>query len=411
VTLEQVQPRLERLALADVLSLLKTHSCVVLVGPPRCGKTDLANAIARTLGDGAAYIYATNEPSILQQQLATIADSAGRLVIVDEAQQVPTALTLIRSEMEVARRSGKAIGSFLLLGSNSRGVRTLVAKTLPAMYAQTPLDPVNRLELGELSLQTASVYPAVPVPVQVGIPRSNAIIGEEVHWNRGGLPESLLAHGDVASLSWRRDYISAICDGYSDLDAQSALRALEFVASRQGAELNIDQYPQKEARSFLRYLGDVGVIRWLASWSANRGKTLTRPPKAYIRDSGLLHCLLRTASAPNSSSADYGPSWEGYCVENLIAAAPPWTTSYFYRDDDQNEVDLALRMLNGEIWAIEIKGRSAKLRSGFARACDLLGATERLVVRHGSTDTLEQGFSSISLRAAMQRLQSIPRSI
>ena len=65
-----------------------------------------------------------------------------------------------------------------------------------------------------------------------------------------------------------------------------------------------------------------------------------------------------------------GASWEGFCVENLLACAPAQVQGYFYRTSGGAEVDLLLHWPGGRFWAIEIKrSLTPKLERGFHEAC------------------------------------------
>lgn len=64
-----------------------------------------------------------------------------------------------------------------------------------------------------------------------------------------------------------------------------------------------------------------------------------------------------------------GGSWEGFCIEALLAAAPTGTEPFFSRTSAGAELDLALRLPGDDIWAIEIKRTTApKVSRGFTLA-------------------------------------------
>ncbi len=66
-------------------------------------------------------------------------------------------------------------------------------------------------------------------------------------------------------------------------------------------------------------LPDAFVIRQLPPWSENMKKRQIKSPKAYIRDSGLLHTLLGLESREQiERHPKVGASWEGFIVEHLV---------------------------------------------------------------------------------------------
>ena len=53
-------------------------------------------------------------------------------------------------------------------------------------------------------------------------------------------------------------------------------------------------------------------------------KRLVKSPKIYVRDSGIVHALLRLGNLDDLLGHPVvGSSWEGYAIESLLAAAPP----------------------------------------------------------------------------------------
>ena len=65
-------------------------------------------------------------------------------------------------------------------------------------------------------------------------------------------------------------------------------------------------------------------------YHANVKKRLVKSPKVYVRDSGLVHALLGIED--HNALAGHpvaGASWEGFVVENLLAAAPPGVAAGF----------------------------------------------------------------------------------
>jgi predicted AAA+ superfamily ATPase len=132
---------------------------------------------------------------------------------------------------------------------------------------------------------------------------------------------------------------------------------------------------------YVDLLCDLMLVRRLLPWSGSSSKRLVRAPKVYVRDSGLVHALL---GLPHLDAVlghpVAGGSWEGFVIEQLIAAAPQAQASY-YRTSHGAEVDLVLEFRSGATWVIEIKRSSApSVSKGFYLASADLGATRKLVV-------------------------------
>ncbi|UHD17444.1 DUF4143 domain-containing protein [Thiocapsa bogorovii] len=68
---------------------------------------------------------------------------------------------------------------------------------------------------------------------------------------------------------------------------------------------------------------DLLLVRRLPPYLANAKKRLVKSPKVYVRDSGLVHTLLRLDTLDDLLGHPVaGMSWKGFVVETLLRAAP-----------------------------------------------------------------------------------------
>jgi predicted AAA+ superfamily ATPase len=219
---------------------------------------------------------------------------------------------------------------------------------------------------------------------------------QDTLWLRGGFPASLTASSGPASMRWRNNFIRT----YLERDipqfgpriaAENLQRFWTMLAHHQGGLLNVAHLARnlgvdvKTAQSYIDLMCDLLLVRRLRPWHANIGKRLVKTPKVYVRDSGLVHALLNidTTDALLSHMV-VGASWEGYCIENILACTPAGVQAYFYRTSGGAEIDLLLLWPGNELWAIEIKrGHAAKVGRGFYSACEDLKPTKKIVVSSG----------------------------
>ena len=198
--------------------------------------------------------------------------------------------------------------------------------------------------------------------------------------------------------------------------AETLRRLWTMLAHNQGAPLNAAQLASSLAvhvRTLNRYIDllvDLLLVRRLSPWSGNVGKRLVRSPRLYLRDSGVVHALLGLRRLEDVLAHPVaGGSWEGFVMENLLAAAPAWAQPFFYRTQAGAEVDLVLEFDPDNRWAVEIKrstSRPAPSR-GFHTACDDLQAQRRIVV-YGGTRTFPQpnGVETLPLDGLMEQLRA-----
>lgn len=375
-----------------VEAALAEQAGVVLLGPRQVGKTTLAQDI----GEARDAVYLDLERSadrqILEEPDLYLDEQAGRLVIIDEVQLMPGLFGALRGQIDRRRRQGHRTGQFLLLGSASNTLLQQSAESLAGRVSYHELTPFALSEVGQGALNPL--------------------------WLRGGFPESFLAASDRASLTWRTDFIRTYLERDIPMfgprvPAETLRRFWTMLAHVQGGLMNAAKIAASlgvSAQSVARYLDlmvDLMLVRRLPPWHANAGKRLVKSPKVYIRDAGLAHALLglETIEALLGHPV-VGGSWEGFCIENLIAAAPRGTEASFYRSSAGAEIDLLLTLPGGAIWAIEVKrSTSPKVMRGFHSAADDLGVAERLLVYAGERGVPGQGgVQAVPLGAAMEML-------
>jgi hypothetical protein len=218
-----------------------------------------------------------------------------------------------------------------------------------------------------------------------------------VLWVRGGFPESYLAANDSDSFAWRRDFIRSYLERDVPLlgprvPAETLERLWTMLAHEQAALLNASRLAAAlmiSAQTVVRYIDllvDLLLIRRLRPFHSNAGKRLVKSPKVFVRDCGVVHALLGIADYNALSGHPVGgASWEGFVIENLIAAAPDRTIPSFYRTAAGAEIDFLLEIPGQGLWALEIKrSRSAKPEKGFHLACEDLKPQHRFLVNSGS---------------------------
>lgn len=372
---------------------------VVLLGPRQVGKTTLARTIASRRAKTSALYLDLERPADqrrLQDADAFLRAQAGKLVVIDEIHRAPTLFEVLRGIIDERRAAGERSGHFLLLGSAAIELMRQASESLAGRVAYVNLEPIDALEL----------------PHQVG--DTNRL------WVRGGFPESVLASNDSASLDWRRDFIRSYLERdvpmfAPRMPAETIGRLWTMLAHAQGTLLDQAKLASSLGVSspavgrYLDLLVDLLLVRRLRPWAGNVGKRLVRKAKIYIRDSGLTHALLDIDTFEDLLGHPVaGSSWEGFVIENLIAAAGDRRTPYFYRTEDGAEVDLLFERGGKPEVAIEIKRSSApSLSRGFHLARDVLKVKESYVV-HGGGGTWPEadGVTAIGLVELMRKLST-----
>jgi uncharacterized protein len=363
---------IERRIKQKVIQALADQAGVALIGPRQVGKTTLALEIARTTDALYLDLEDRADRAKLDEPRLFLERYEDRLVILDEIHRVPELFQDLRGIIDRGRRRGRRTGRFLMLGSAAIELLRQSGESLAGRIAYVDMGPLDVLEAGG---DAASIV---------------------MLWLRGGYPDSLLATDDEQSFRLRRNFIRTYLERDvalfgPRLPAETLERLWTMLAHSQGGLLNAARLASGlavSAQTVSRYIGlltDLLLVRRLEPLHANLGKRLVKSPKIYVRDSGLVHALLGISDhASLAGHPVVGASWEGFVVENLLAAAPVRTMASFYRTAAGAEVDLVLDFPGGERWAVEIKhGLAPRPDRGFHHARQDLRPDRSFIVYSG----------------------------
>jgi uncharacterized protein len=322
---------------AMVRRLLSEQPVVALLGARQVGKTTLSRQVARNYGASVEYfdLESSRDLAKLADPMLALEPLRG-LVVLDEVQRRPHIFPTLRVLADRPRGA-----RFLVLGSASPELLRQTSETLAGRIAFYHLDGLSLREVGSR--------------------RASDL------WLRGGFPRSFVAKTLGASLRWRNDLISTYLE--RDLPqlgirvpGTTLLRFWTILAHVHGQILNCSELGRSMAvsdatiRHYVDVLASTFMVRVLSPWHENLSKRQVKAPKIYIRDSGILHALLDIETMRAlEQHPKIGASWEGFCVESLIAqlGARP-EQCYFWATHAGAELDL-LVVAKGRRRGFEIK--------------------------------------------------------
>lgn len=331
---------IERLLAQKILRDLSWSPIVGLVGSRQVGKTTLVKHLQSQIPKPTLYLdlELREDWFKLEDAQTYLSGHANKCVIIDEIQVRPELFALLRALTDQKRVPAR----FILLGSASPHIVKLNTETLAGRIAYHELPPFSFSEIRDR-------------------------FSQEEHWLRGGFPSSLLAAEDFISRKWLSDFTEtfihrdlsrlgfAIPEGLlrNMLSMLAHLHGGVFNASALAASLGVTQ---PTVNKYLELLEGSFLTRRLPPYFVNLGKRLTKSPKLYLRDSGLLHNLLRVFDMEHlRGNPAVGVSWEGYVIEQIIREAPEFSDFYYYRTQHGAEVDLLLITPKGKKVCVEIK--------------------------------------------------------
>ena len=357
----------------EITRILSQNPAVAILGPRQVGKTTLALEIAKNQPSSYLDLENSEDFQKLKDPAHYLGIHADKLVILDEVQRYPNLFMSLRGIIDARRREGRGNGRFLVLGSASNELLKQSSESLAGRIHYSELTGLN--------------------PFEIEKPE-----GEPLRklWMRGGFPNSYTASSDQKSHEWRQIFVRTYLERDIPqlgprIPAATLMRFWTMLAHTQGELLNASKLAGSlgvKSVTVSRYLDlmtDLLLIRKLEPWHGNVKKRLVKSPKTYVRDSGIVHALLRIPNYEGLLGHPVlGKSWEGFVIENIISALPSDVYPYFYRTSAGAEIDLLLEFNLDDYWAIEIKAnRAPVLKKGFHMACEALKVKGKFVVYTG----------------------------
>lgn len=362
---------LPRRAADRLRRLLRTFPAVLVYGPRQCGKSTLV----RTLYPDWLQLdlERPSDAELLRADPEAYFAAHPRRVVLDEVQRAPGLFPVLRHVLDRTRAKGR----FILTGSASPVLLKTASETLAGRVGLLELTPFRATELAGSRLAGA-------------------------RWFWGGYPPVHATSSERARTEWLDSYLVTVLE--RDLPAlgiqlpPARLRRLAAMLTHvHGNLLNVSDLARSLGVSAPTVAHDLDVleglfmIRRLPPYYANVQKRLTKAPKLYVRDTGLLHFLagLRRA-AEFETWPRRGHSFEGLVVEELIALAQERLVRpelFFWRTQAGAEVDLVIaagtRLIPievklGAVDAYTVRGlRQAMTDLGAKKGWIVTGAGER----------------------------------
>ena len=364
---------IRRLLEEHLLDQISYFPAVVVIGPRQVGKTTLVRTLQQQLPRPS--IYLDLELPSQRDRLTTDAElylgnRADQTIILDEVQQLPDLFPLLRGLIDQQREAGR----FLLLGSASPNLLRNTSESLAGRVVYLEMHPL--------------LFEELPAPASY-----------RLHWLRGGFPDAYLAPTTKRFRDWFESFIATYLQrDLPQLGLAAApdlvRRLLTMLASQQGGLLNYANMARSLGLSlttvqrYVDFLEQAFLIRRLEPYFVNVGKRLTKSPKAYVRDSGMVHHLLRLHDEEDLIGHPVaGGSWEGYVIQQVVAVLGTDTRAYFYRTQQGSELDLVLEQGGQIVLALEIKlANRPTLSKGNTVALQDLGNPPLLVVTPSAPD-------------------------
>ena len=351
-----------------ILQWARQYPVVTLTGPRQSGKTTLAKSLFpehayANLENPVERDYAASDP------VAFLGQYSGG-VVIDEIQRVPSLLSYIQC---IVDENPDKHGRFILTGSQNLQIMRGVSQSLAGRTALASLLPFSLAELGG----SQDVW--------------------ETLW-RGFFPR--IFHDNLNPTEALAFYTAT----YLERDVRELVKVkdlsrfsqfLRLCAGRTGQLLNAANLAAdcgiagKTAMEWVSILEASYIIRRLSPWFSNVSKRLSKTPKMYFLDTGLV-CYLLGIDSPGQLANHplRGAIFETFVMTEFwkhYANGGVTDRLFHYRDGAQREIDL-LDECSPRRLLVEIKSGqtpSAEWGETLKRISAAIPGTSRLCVVYG----------------------------
>ena len=403
----------------DIERALDLNGCALLTGARQVGKTRLARMLERDLGHAAIYrdMQSPKDYAEVEDFETFHSMHRGKLVIIDEAQCLPGLFPQLRALLDQSEGEDSRT-RWLLLGSAATELTQLTSQ----LVGRIGRVELAGFQLGELAVDVRGLLTTDMADAVAGIVEKQGT-GIDVFaiqqrlWLRGGYPKAYFADGVENSAVWRRDYLHSMLDPASIPQGivkrpDMVVPVWQYLAINHGKPLVMQSMCERlkcrkdAAEDILSYLTNMRLIWALPGWHPNEGKRADQHPCYFISDSGLLHESWQVHSDDALAGHKHcGKSWEGFVLAAIRERWNMQASFFYYRDKDQNEVDMLIEFVSGRKWIIEVKlGEDTAPERGFHAIRRKLGPERSIVINcaRESQGELKDGIQALTLADALR---------
>ena len=355
---------IERILGSKLANSAATFPALVLTGARQTGKTSLLrklfpdhNYVSLDLPSRAA--QAEESPDLFLKNYPPH-------LIVDELQYPPKLFRHLKIAID-AQRSAK--GQFILTGSQKFTLMREVSDSLAGRCAVFELETLSVSEI--MSISPGSLDPKNLLTILV----------------RGGFPELWQDH-TIDHVTYYDSYLAT----YLERDVRQLInvvnlrdfeRFIRACASRSGQILDKASLAKDvgitptTCNDWISILQASNQIALLEPWFGNFTKRLTKSPKMYLCDTGLLCYLLNLTEASVTDSPFIGAIWETLVfaeLRKMCAQSTKPASIWMYRDSERREIDFLVQS-EGRTHALECKWSETPKISDTRHIAELIAYT------------------------------------
>lgn len=328
-------------------AMLKQGKVVLVTGARQVGKTTV---LKQHLGNDFNYVSMENPRDYLlaKEDAVLFFESKTLPLIIDEVQRVPELFSPIKWIVDQSEEKGRIV----LTGSQTYHLMKGVSESLAGRIR---ILEMPGLSLRELSGNSSSPHPYVPEVMVDSLNSPLTDVWDLIH--RGSMPE--LQDPNIDWDLFYTNYVAAYLerDVRELVNVKNEAKFYSFMvacAARTGQLLNASDIANtvdvdhKTVKAWLSVLQASNIVRVIEPFWPNIDKRLTKTPKIFFMDTGLV-CHLTRWTTPDQlrNGAAAGHIFETFIVSEILKSFMNSGKSlhdvWFYRDTKKREIDLVIQ--------------------------------------------------------------------
>ncbi len=359
----------ERFVARRIQDSLTDTPVTLIRGARQCGKSTLAKLIGDALQPPATYFTldrVSTADALRQAGPAFFEPYRDRTIVIDEVQRNPEIFLHVKVSVDELRQPGR----FILTGSADPLQMPNLGDSLAGRMAIIELHPLSQDELvGQPSQFIDALFSNDFRPQAKA---DGQLLSRLV---KGGYPEAVERNDDERRMQWFENYVNILVDrdarNIQNIQQPADLeRLLRMLAAQSASLLNYSSLartlglPNATLKSYFTLLHKLLIVTTLPAWFVNASSRITKSPKSYLCDTGLMTYLLDQSveRLPLMSSSNQLGGMTETLVVNELLKQMGWNRTrvrpFHFRSHAGNEVDVVLEGPAGRVVGIEVKTTS-----------------------------------------------------
>ena len=322
-------------------AMLKQGKVVLVTGARQVGKTTV---LKQHLGNDFNYVSMENPRDYLlaKEDAVLFFESKTLPLIIDEVQRVPELFSPIKWIVDQSEEKGRIV----LTGSQTYHLMKGVSESLAG---RVRILEMPGLSLRELSGNSSSPHPYVPEVIVDSLNSPLTDVWDLIH--RGSMPE--LQDPNIDWDLFYTNYVAAYLerDVRELVNVKNEAKFYSFMvacAARTGQLLNASDIANtvdvdhKTVKAWLSVLQASNIVRVIEPFWPNIDKRLTKTPKIFFMDTGLV-CHLTRWTTPDQLRNGAAAGHISEILKSFMNSGKSLHDVWFYRDTKKREIDLVIQ--------------------------------------------------------------------